>query len=136
MKLNPYLMFDGSCEAALNFYAKVLGGKIEAMLRYEGMPGCDQMPADWKSKIMHGRILVGDVWLMASDAPPDRHKPPQGISVSVNIDTAEEAERVFHGLAEKGTVTMPIGETFWATRFGMLVDQFGIPWMVNCEKPH
>ena len=139
MKINPYLMFDGNCEAALNFYAGVFGGKIEAMLRYEGMPNCGdggQMPAGWANKIMHGRILVGDVWLMASDAPPDRHKAPQGFSVSVNVDTAGEAERVFHALAEKGTVMMPIGETFWAVRFGMLVDQFGIPWMVNCEKPH
>jgi PhnB protein len=137
MKLNTYLFFDGNCEAALNFYATALGGKIEMMLRYEGMPDCGdgQMPAGWGDKIGHGRISVGDVLLMGSDAPSGRYKPMQGFSVNIGIDTAEEAERVFHALAEKGTVTMPIAETFWAVRFGMLVDQFGTPWMVNCEKP-
>lgn len=136
MKLNTYLFFDGKCEEALNFYAKTLSGKVEAMLKYEGMPGCDQMPAGWNSKIMHGRISVGDTLLMASDAPPDRTKPMQGFSVNISVDTAAEAERVFHALAEGGTPTMPIAETFWAVRFGMLVDRFGTAWMVNCEKPH
>src|SRR4051812_45852507 len=105
MQLNPYLFFDGKCEEALNFYAKALGGKIEAMLRFDGMPGCDQMPADWKSKIMHGRISVGPLVLMASDAMPEHYKPAQGFTVTVGVDTAEEAERIFHALAEAGTVT-------------------------------
>src|SRR5262249_15605380 len=102
----------------------------------DGMPGCDQMPADWKNKIMHGRVSVGQLLLMGSDAPPNEHKPMQGFSVTIGVDTADEAERVFHALADGRTVQMPIAETFWAVRFGMLVDRFGTPWMVNCEKPH
>jgi PhnB protein len=71
---------------------------------------------------------------MGSDAPPERYEKPQGFFVSLGIKEPAEAERVFHALSEKGTVLMPIGETFWAMRFGMVVDQFGIPWMINCEK--
>ena len=76
-----------------------------------------------------------DLVLMGSDAPPGRYEESKGTTLALAVDTAAEAERVFHALAEKGTVTMPIAETFWAVRFGMLTDQFGTPWMVNCEKP-
>lgn len=134
MKLNPYLTFDGRCEAAFKFYEKSLGAKIMAMMTHEGTPMADQVPPDWRRKIIHARLQVGDVALMGSDAPPDRYEKPQGITVTLGIDKPAEAERVFHALAEKGSVTMPIQETFWAQRFGMLVDQFGIPWMINCEK--
>ena len=72
---------------------------------------------------------------MGSDAPPERYEEPKGFSVTVGLDKPADAERVFNALAEKGTVRMPIQETFWALRFGLLVDKFGIPWMVNCEKP-
>ncbi|MBV9687397.1 MAG: VOC family protein, partial [Alphaproteobacteria bacterium] len=76
-----------------------------------------------------------DEVLMGSDAPPERYEGAKGFSVTINIENAAGAERVFHALAQNGTVQMPIQETFWATRFGMLVDQFGTPWMINCEKP-
>jgi PhnB protein len=92
------------------------------------------VPAEWRSKILHARLVVGDQVLMGSDAPPDRQQKPQGFSLSISINDPAEAERVFHALVENGTVTMPFGETFWAVRFGMLVDRFGIPWMINCEK--
>ena len=91
---------------------------------------------EWQKKIMHARMTIGDKTLMGSDAPPDRYEPMKGFSVTIGVEKPAEAERVFHALAEKGTVTMPIQETFWAQRFGMLVDQFGTPWMINCEKPH
>jgi PhnB protein len=133
--LNPYLTFNGNCEAAFNFYAKVLGGKIEAMLPHEGTPAEGHVPAEWKKKIMHARMTVDRFTLMGSDSPPGRGQPMQGFSVTLNIDKPEEAERVFHVLAEKGNVIMPIQETFWAVRFGMLVDRFSTPWMINCEKP-
>ena len=134
MRVNPYLLFDGQCEAAFKFYAKCLGAKIEAMIPHEGTPAAQQVPAEWLKKILHARLSVGDTALMASDAPPGRQKKPEGFSVSLQVEKPAEAERVFHALAEKGTVQMPIQETFWAARFGMLVDQFGIPWMVNCER--
>jgi PhnB protein len=133
MQMNPYLFFPGQCEAAFKFYAKVLGGEIIAMMPHEGTPAAENVPPAWRSKIIHARMVVGDKVLMGSDAPPDHQQAMQGFSVTLGIDDPAEAERVFHALAENGTVRMPIGKTFWAERFGMLVDQFGTPWMVNCE---
>jgi PhnB protein len=105
------------------------------MLPHEGTPAAENVPADWRKKIMHARLSVGGkVFLMASDAPPDHYEPMKGFSVTLNIDDPAEAERMFHALAEGGTVRMPIQKTFWAVRFGMLVDQFGTPWMINCEQ--
>jgi len=135
MQLNPYLVFNGNCEAAFRFYEKVLGGKIEAMLPHEGTPAAEHVPPEWRNKIMHARLSVGDKVLMGSDAPPDHYEAMKGFSVTLGIDRPADAERIFHALAEKGTVRLPIQKTFWAARFGMLVDQFGTPWMINCEQP-
>lgn len=134
MQINPYLMFNGQCEAAFRFYEQCLGGKIEAMFPFEGTPASGQVPADWRRKIMHATLVVDGHVLMGSDAPPDRYQQPQGISISVNVKEPAVAERIFQALATDGHVTMPIQETFWAARFGMLTDRFGISWMVNCEK--
>ena len=136
MKLNPYLVFDGQCAAAFRFYERCLGAKIVMMMTHGESPMAEQTPAGWRDKIMHARIMLGDDALMGSDAPPEHYDgPPRGFSVSLDIDDPTEAERVFHALAENGTVRMPIQKTFWAARFGMLVDQFGTPWMINCENP-
>jgi PhnB protein len=135
MKLNPYLTFDGRCEQAFKFYEKCLGAKILMMHTFEGSPAAAQAPPGWGKKIMHGRMSVGDDVLMGSDATPEHYQSAKGITVTLGMNDPAEAERVFHALAENGKVNMPIQETFWAARFGMLVDQFGIPWMVNCEKP-
>ena len=132
MQVNTYLLFAGQCEAAFTFYAKCLGGKIEEMLPHEGTPAADGMPPEWRKKILHARMRLGDGILMGSDAPPAQQEKPQGFSVSLLVKQPAEAERIFHALAENGTVGMPIEETFWAARFGMFVDQFGIPWMINC----
>jgi PhnB protein len=135
MQLNPYLTFDGNCEAAFRFYEKALGGKIEAMLTHEGSPAASQVPAHWLKKILHARLSVGGEVLMGSDAPPDRREPMKGFSVTLSVSDPREAERIFEALSEDATVRMPMQETFWALRFGMLVDRFGTPWMVNCERP-
>jgi PhnB protein len=127
-------LFSGRCEEAFKFYEKHLGGKILAMMKYGGSPGEKGIPAEWHDKIMHARMTVNNSVIMASDAPPGHQAPAQGFSMSVNLDNPAEADRIFAALAEKGQVKMPIAETFWAQRFGMLTDQFGIPWMVNCEK--
>jgi PhnB protein len=134
MQLNPYLMFNGQCEAAFRFYEKALGGRIEAMMRFEGSPMAEQTPPERRNKIMHARMTVGDKMLMGTDAPPDRYEPMKGFSVTISVDDPDQAERIFRALSENGTVQMPIQKTFWAARFGMLVDQFGTPWMVNCEQ--
>ena len=135
MKTNTYLFFNGNCEAAFKFYADVLGGKIEAMLPHAGTPAEEHVPPEWRDKIMHAKLTLGDSVLMASDAPPPSGEEMKGFSVSLHVDAPAEAERVFHALADGGSVTMPIAETFWAARFGMLTDRFGTPWMVNCDKP-
>ena len=134
MQMNPYLFFDGQCEAAFKFYAELLGGKIEAMMTHEGTPAAGQVPAEWRTKIIHARLNLGGQILMGSDAPPDHQEKRQGFSINISVESPAEAERIFHALVENGAATMPIGETFWAVRFGMLVDRFGIPWMINCEK--
>jgi PhnB protein len=136
MQLNPYLSFDGRCADAFKFYEKALGGKIVALMSYGETPMKEQMPAEQHGRIAHARMTVGDDVLMGGDAPPQHYRPTQGMTVTLSIDTGAEAERVFSALAEGGTVTMPIAQTFWAERFGMLIDRFGIPWMVNCERPH
>ena len=135
MNIVPYLWFNGTCADAFRFYEKVLGGKIVDLLPHAGTPAAGHVPADWQDKIMHASIKVGDATLMASDVPPGHYKPAQGFSVSLHVKTEDEAERVFKALAEGGTITMPMEKTFWAARFGMLVDRFGIPWMVNCDAP-
>jgi PhnB protein len=134
MQIHPYLLFSGQCEAAFKFYEQSLGGKIEQMVTHEVPEVAAHVPADWHKKILHVRLRVGDSVLMGSDAPPDRFEEPKGFSVSLQFKDPAHAQRVFEALAEKGTVRMPFAETFWAARFGMLVDRFGIPWMINCEK--
>ena len=135
MQLNPYLSFNGQCEAAFKLYERCLGGKIECMMAYESRPGEYPVPADWGKKILHATLRVGDQVLMGADASPDRYKKPQGFSVTLGLKDQAEAERIFKTLAEEGAVQMALQETFWAVRFGVLVDRFGIPWTVNCERP-
>ncbi len=134
MHLNPYLVFDGSCEEAFKFYEKTLGGKIKAIFTFEGSPMAARMPPEWQKKIMHTTLDIGGQILMGSDAQAEHYHKPQGFSVSLSVDKAAEAERVFAALAEEGKIGMPIQKTFWAERFGMVTDRFGIPWMINCEK--
>lgn len=132
--MNPYLLFNGDCESAMKFYEKSIGGKVEAMFTHEGTPMEKMVPADWRKKVMHARLKVGDKVLMASDCPPDRYVKPQGFSVNLDCKSPAEAEKVFNALAENGSVQMPLQQTFWAARFGMVTDRFGTPWMINCES--
>ncbi|MGO8952986.1 MAG: VOC family protein [Rhodomicrobium sp.] len=134
MQLNPYLFFDGRCEEAFKFYEKTFGGKIKGMLTFEGTPAADHVPQEWRNKIMHASLEVNGQMLMGSDARAEHYHKPQGFSVSLNIAKVAEAERVFAALAEGGHVRMALDKTFWAARFGMVADRFGIPWMINCEK--
>jgi PhnB protein len=134
MELNAYLAFNGQCEQAFKFYERCLRGTIEMMMTHGDSPMAAQTPPESRSRIMHARLRVGDAVLMGSDAPPQFASKPQGFCVSISVKEPAEAERVFSQLGEGGTMQMPIQETFWAQRFGMLIDRFGIPWMVNCEK--
>jgi len=135
VQFNSYLFFDGNCEEAFKFYEKLFNGNIETLLTHEGTPAGVQVPPEWQKKILHGRMTIGDTVLMASDAPPGRFHKPQGFCININLNDVQQAERIFKTLAEQATVvTMPFAETFWAHRFGMLTDRFGIPWMINVEK--
>jgi PhnB protein len=132
MQVNPYLFYDGNCDAAFKFYEKVLGAKIEMMLTHEAAPESMPTPPEWKNKIMHGRLTIDGQVLMASDAPPGHFNKPQGFAVSLTAANPADAERKFNALSKGGSVNMPFGKTFFSKGFGMCVDQFGMPWMVNC----
>ena len=134
MQIYPYLSFNGQCEAAFKFYEECLGAQLGPIFRYAGTPQSNHVPADWQDKVMHGSFTVGDQVLMGGDVAPDRYEEPKGISLSLQMKSTTKAERIFQLLAQDGTVVMPLEKTFWAARFGMLVDRFGIPWLINCEE--
>ena len=135
MQVNPYLSFKGQCEAAFRFYEQCLGGQLGPIFRYAGTSLSGQVPAGWHDKVMHGSVTVGGQELMGGDVAPEAYEEPKGFSLSIQIKSTAEAERIFHELSTEGRVVMPLEKTFWAERFGMVVDWFGVPWLINCEGP-
>jgi len=135
MQITPYLNFNGNCKEAFEFYERALKGKIEAMMPHAGSPAEQHASPEWRDKILHARLSIGNATLMASDTPPQYYKQPEGFAVSLNLTDIAESERIFRELSEGARITMPIQQTFWAARFGMLTDRFGIPWMINCDQP-
>ena len=159
MHTSAHLHFKGDCREAFRFYAEVLGGRIVFAMTYGESPAAEQTPPQLRDRIIHARLDLGESpaaeqtppeirdwiiharldlgeqFLLGCDTPLDRYHAPQGFNVMLAVDQPVDAERVFRALAENGTVTMPFQETFWAKRFGMCTDRFGIPWMVNCAKP-
>jgi len=135
MRLNPHLQFDGQCEAAFKLYEQCLGGTIVIMMTYGESPVGEQMQTEWRKRILHTTLSVGNYLLQGADVPQGSYQRPQGFSVMLNVEDAAEAERIFNSLLQNGAVQMPLQETFWAMRFGILIDQFGTPWTVNCGKP-
>lgn len=135
MQMSPYLSFRGQCEAAFGFYEQILGARVGPIFRYAGTPLAGDVPPDWAGKVMHGSVALGEQVLMGADIAPDRYEEPRGFSLSLQIESPGDAERIFHELASGGRIVVPLEQTFWAARFGMLVDRFGIPWLINCEGP-
>lgn len=135
MQAGPHLHFKGNCREAFDFYAKTFGGKIVFAMTFGESPAAADVPDEFRNRIIHARLDLGDRQLFGCDAPPERYQKPQGFNVLANTPDAAEAERCFKALSDNGSVTMPIGQTFWAYRFGMCTDRFGIPWMINCEQP-
>ncbi len=138
--INPYLYFLGNTEEAFNFYKSVFGGEFATHMRFKDLPnqeGCENMSDEELGKIMHIALPISDGnVLMATDAIGEHAKDAvfgNNISLSVNTDSKEEADKIFIGLSEGGTVTMPLSDTFWGAYFGMLEDKFGIRWMVNYD---
>ncbi|HXZ32219.1 MAG TPA: VOC family protein [Terriglobales bacterium] len=134
MRLNFHLHFSGECEEAFKFYEKHLGCKIEGLFRYEDAPPeAQNVPADWRKKIMHAYMTIGDQILMGMDAPPGHFEKPQGFHVNIGVKDVDTGKKIFEALSERGNVIMNFGPTFWSSGFAMFVDRFGIPWMVNVE---
>jgi len=134
MQFTPYLNFNGQCEAAFKFYEQCLGGKIATLVTFATTPMADEVPPDWRNKICHATLLLGESALMGCDSTPDRYEAIHGVSITYVPKNMAEAERVFKKMSENGKVIMALQKTFWAVGFGMLVDQFGVPWMINCEN--
>jgi PhnB protein len=133
MSVSIHLTFAGQCEAAFRFYQRCFEGTFEtsvALTRYRDTPA--PAPDDWRDKIVHGHLMIAGTMLAGADVQPSEYTPPKGFSVLLDVAGIATAERIFAALAERGTIAMPIQQTFWAPRFGVLVDQFGIPWEINC----
>jgi PhnB protein len=132
MKMNTYVNFAGKCAAAFRFYEQHLGGKIGMMMTHEQAPEPSRVKPDWKDAVLHARIAIGGTELMGADIPSA--EPMRSAYLSLSVESDAEAERVFEALSDGGAVFMPMQETFFATRFGQLRDQFGINWMIMHER--
>jgi PhnB protein len=132
MDLNIYLTFDGRCAEAFDEYARILGGEVRFRQTYGETPMAEHVPPEQHRRVMHSELALGGNVVMGSDAPPEWYTTPGGFSVSLHFDDLGEGRRVFDALAEGGTVKMSLQATFWAEGFGMLIDRFGTPWIVNC----
>ena len=135
MQLIPYLSFNGQCAEAFRLYEKAFDGKITFSMTYGESPMAAQAPTEFQKRIMHVTLAAGDSIIHGADAPPNSYSKPQGFSVAVAIKSTEEADRIFAALSEGGDIKMPMQKTFWAERFGFVIDRFGTPWMINCGKP-
>ncbi len=131
---NTYLVFEGNCREAMKFYQRCLGGELQ-LLPYSEMPGGLPVPKEAKDRIMHARLVKGDVVWMAMDNQPGMpFRQGNNFFISIECESVEEIDRLFAGLGVEGKILMPLQETFWATRFGMLTDRFGVSWMFDLEK--
>jgi len=128
------LVFDGRCEEAFKFYEQHLGGRISFMLPWADSPMAKDAPPEWGRKLLHATLTIGETVFAGGDLLPGSYESPRGFSVMLGMRGESDAERVFAVLAQSGTITVPLQETFWASRFGAVIDQFGIPWSINCEK--
>ena len=135
LDLHVSLAFNGQCETAFRFYEQCLNGTIAFMLTWGNSPMAAEAPPGWDPKIAHATLKIGDTVITGSDVPPDRYEQPRGFELVVQMDDPATAERVFQTLADKGRIAMPLQETFWASLFEVVVDQFGITWSINCEGP-
>jgi PhnB protein len=137
MNVQTYLFFDGRCDEALELYQRVLGARVEMLMRFDEAPDPpppDCMAPGWQKKVMHSSFRIGDTTIMASDGNGRELAPFAAFALSVEMPDAAEADRVFAALADGGAVRMPLGKTFWSPRFGMVADRFGVVWMVSVAE--
>jgi PhnB protein len=137
MNLNPYLQFGGKCAQAFEFYKERLGAKVLQLMTYRGSPGEGMVPPEWRDKVMHASLSVGGSTLMGSDGMPGQpYKGMQGCALALAVDSDADADRMFAALSEGGSVSMALGPTFFAPKYGMVTDQFGVAWIVIREALH
>jgi PhnB protein len=129
------LSFNGECEAAFRLYERLLGGKAEFVITWGASPLADDVPREWHDKILFARLRARHMTLIGGDIPPSSYRRPTGFTLCLSADDEAEAERLFGELAVGGTVQMALQATFFATRYGEVVDRFGIPWEIRCRKP-
>ena len=137
MNVEPYLFFEGRCEEAIEFYRRALGAEVTALMRYMDSPEPPppgKVPPGSDNKVMHANFRIGNTTVMASDGLCSGKPSFQGFSLSINAASDAEAERLFAALADGGQVQMPLAKTFFSSRFGMVADRFGVPWMVIVAK--
>ena len=134
MQWNPYLTFNGQCEAAFKFYERCLGGEL-ALMPFSEMQS--DYPREAKDRIVHAKLIKGSATIMASDTTPGMpFQQGNSSHICLICESLQETERLFAALSDKGKITMPLQDTFWGARFGMITDQFGVNWMLNFDKPH
>ncbi|MFD2184728.1 VOC family protein [Rhodoplanes azumiensis] len=136
MKVQPYLFLDGRCEEAIAFYETTFGADVRMLMRFKDSPEPSEpgmRPPGSDDKVMHAEITLGDSVVMLSDGNCAGHPTFDGVSLSLIVDGEAEADRLFAALADGGTVQMPIGKTFFAARFGMVADRFGVSWMIIAQ---
>jgi PhnB protein len=131
MQTTPYINVQGKCREAMQFYRDLLHGEITQMFRYGESPMASEMPEESHDGIMHSELVAAGAVIMGADGPPQEGKGANNVSIALTLDDVDEAERIFAGLAEGGEVGMEMQKTFWAERFGMCVDRYGIGWLVN-----
>ncbi|HEV8315095.1 MAG TPA: VOC family protein [Burkholderiaceae bacterium] len=137
MNVEPYLFFEGRCEEAIEFYRHALGAEVTALMRYKDSPEPPppgKVPPGSDNKVMHANFRIGNTTVMASDGLCSGKPSFQGFSLSINAASDAEAERLFAALADGGQIQMPLAKTFFSSRFGMVADRFGVPWMVIVAK--
>ncbi|WP_017445329.1 VOC family protein [Gayadomonas joobiniege] len=142
MLVTPYINFNGNCKEALAFYNKAMGANTKFMMTWAEAPDMDdknqppeyELPDDLENSILHASFEIGGHEIMACDVPAKEYKKAQGVSISIAFDSLNEIERVYSELAADGDVSMPLTETFWAERFAMVTDKYGVPWMLNLLK--
>lgn len=134
MKLYTYLNYGGNCRQAFEFYAEHLGGRISFLTTHGEGPAASNAAPDWRDKVLHARIELGETIVLGADIPPDRFQPMRSVYLSLFTDSVEETERIYALLSEGGEIFMPMEETFFAVRFAMLRDRFGTSWMLLQER--
>jgi PhnB protein len=130
MQVQPYLFFEGRCDEAIEFYRTALGAKVDMLMRFKEAPDQSMVTPQSKDKVMHAAVHVGDTQILMSDGRCHGGAKFDGFSLAVSAASAAEAEKMFNALADGGQVRMPLAETFFSPRFGMVADKFGVGWMV------